>query len=181
MRAAQDLAAVGFGSVQSAAVQLGKALEDPEQGLSALRRVGVSFSESQRDLIKTLVDTGQTLEAQQVILRAVEQQVGGAGAAQASGLSGAVHRLSEAWEELARERRQTAWNRSSSWLAASPGPHWPRKTVLEASQQLLTFRSIAGETFDRTLVARRTWRRSVRLGAERRSSSARRWRIRSRG
>jgi hypothetical protein len=100
LRLSQDLAAVGFGSISSAAVQLGKALEDPVQGLSALRRVGVSFSEAQRELISSLVDTGQTLEAQRVILDAVEQQVGGAGEAQASGLSGAIHRLSENWEDL---------------------------------------------------------------------------------
>ena len=115
--AAQDLAAVGFGSVQSAAVQLGKALEDPEQGLSALRRVGVSFSASQRELISTLVDTGRTLEAQQVILRAVEQQVGGAGAAQASGLTGATHRLSEAWENLLTNIGNTGpWQAAANYL-----------------------------------------------------------------
>ena len=115
--AAQDLAAVGFGSVQSAAVQLGKALEDPEQGLSALRRVGVSFSASQRELISTLVDTGRTLEAQQVILRAVEQQVGGAGAAQASGLTGATHRLSEAWEDLLTNIGNTGpWQAAANYL-----------------------------------------------------------------
>ena len=50
----QDLAEVGFGSIETAAVQLGKALEDPAVGLTALTRVGVSFSAQQKDVIKTL-------------------------------------------------------------------------------------------------------------------------------
>jgi len=58
LRLAADLAALGFGSLQSAAVQLGKALEDPVRQMSALRRVGVSFTATQEELIKNLVATG---------------------------------------------------------------------------------------------------------------------------
>lgn len=96
MRAAQDLAAVGFGTLESSTVQLGKALEDPVSGLTALRRVGVSFTQTQRELIASLVETGRVAEAQRVILAAVEAQVGGAGAAQGSGLAGAFDTLVEA-------------------------------------------------------------------------------------
>jgi hypothetical protein len=96
LRAAQDLAAVGFGSIESASVQLGKALEDPAQGLSALRRAGITFTETQRGVIQSLTDTGRTAEAQALILAQVEQQVGGAGAAEGSGLSGAFHALGQA-------------------------------------------------------------------------------------
>ena len=97
---AQDLSAVFGQDLTSAATQLGKALEDPEQGLTALRRVGVSFSDSQRELIATLVETGRQAEAQRVILDALEQQVGGAGAAEAGGLTGATNRLGDAWGNL---------------------------------------------------------------------------------
>ena len=48
LKLSQDLAAVGFGSITTAATQLGKALEEPEVGLASLRRVGGSFSESQK-------------------------------------------------------------------------------------------------------------------------------------
>jgi len=97
---AQDMSAVFGGDLAGAATQLGKALEDPIDGLTALRRVGVSFSDSQKELIKTLVETGQTAEAQRVILDALEQQVGGAGAAEAGGLTGATNRLQDAWGNL---------------------------------------------------------------------------------
>lgn len=75
--AAADLAAAGFGSIQSASVMLGKALNDPIRGMTALRRVGVSFSEAQEETIKKLVETGQTAKAQGIILKAVQDQVGG--------------------------------------------------------------------------------------------------------
>ena len=97
---AQDMSAVFGGDLAGAATQLGKALEDPLNGLTALRRVGVSFSDVQKELIGTLVETGQQAEAQRVILDALEQQVGGAGAAEAGGLTGATNRLQDAWGNL---------------------------------------------------------------------------------
>jgi hypothetical protein len=50
------------------AIQLGKALNDPIKGVTALQRVGVSFTASQKEQIKTLVETGDTLGAQKIIL-----------------------------------------------------------------------------------------------------------------
>lgn len=95
LRAAQDLASVGFGTITSAAVQLGKALENPVQGISQLREVGVSFSAQQRKMIQNFVDMGDVAAAQNEILKAVEGQVGGAGAAQGGGLDGAFDTLYE--------------------------------------------------------------------------------------
>jgi hypothetical protein len=84
-QAAVDLAAAGFGSVTGNAQQLGKALEDPIKGLSALTRSGVTFTEEQRELIRALVESNRTLEAQDVILQAIEKQVGGVAEATANG------------------------------------------------------------------------------------------------
>ncbi len=97
---AQDLSTVFGQDLSSSATQLGKALENPIEGISALRRVGVSFTASQKELIASLVETGQTAEAQKVILDALQQQVGGAGAAEAGGLTGAANHLSDAWGDL---------------------------------------------------------------------------------
>jgi hypothetical protein len=83
-KASIDLAAAGFGSVTSNAVQLGKALEDPIKGLAALGKSGVTFTEEQKELIKTLVETGRVAEAQEIILAAVETQVGGTAEATAN-------------------------------------------------------------------------------------------------
>lgn len=75
--AALDLAAAGFGSAESNAVQLGKALQDPVKGITALARAGVTFTASEKKKIKALVDSGKLLEAQNVVLGAIETQVGG--------------------------------------------------------------------------------------------------------
>lgn len=96
LRSAQDLSAVGFGSMESAATMLGKALEDPILGLTAMRRVGVTFSETQKQVIKDLIETGQKLEAMRVIQEGVDRQVGGVSVRQAQTLSGGYHQLSEA-------------------------------------------------------------------------------------
>ena len=95
LRLTQDLSEVGFGDLRTASMQLGKALEEPIVGLGALRRVGVSFTEAQKEQIRVLDMTGRKAEAQEIILKALNSQVGGAGVNAARGLSGAIDSLSE--------------------------------------------------------------------------------------
>jgi hypothetical protein len=54
-RASVDLSASGFGAMDSTAKMLGKALNDPVKGLTALGRAGVTFTQQQQDQIKALV------------------------------------------------------------------------------------------------------------------------------
>jgi phage-related protein len=82
--AAVDMAAAGFGEAESNAVQLGKALNDPIKGITALTRSGITFTAQEKKLIKTLVESGKTLEAQDMILAAIEKQVGGTAEATAN-------------------------------------------------------------------------------------------------
>jgi len=82
--AAFNMAAAGFGSAESNAIQLGKALEDPIRGLTALRRSGTTFTKDQEGLIKTLVESGDLLGAQELILGELESQYGGVAAATAN-------------------------------------------------------------------------------------------------
>lgn len=83
-RAGLDLAATGFGSVESNAKTLGKALNDPVKGMTALTRAGVTFTKAQQERIKGFVEEGNLLGAQRVILGEVEAQVGGVAAATAT-------------------------------------------------------------------------------------------------
>lgn len=68
---------------RQAAIQLGKALNDPVKGVSALGEVGITFSDQQKEMIKTLVESGDTMGAQKVILKELETQFGGSAKAQA--------------------------------------------------------------------------------------------------
>ena len=81
--AALDLGNV-FGSTDAAAKMLGKALANPTKGVSALAKAGVNFSDAQKKQIKTLVDSGNILDAQKLILAEVESQVGGTARASAT-------------------------------------------------------------------------------------------------
>jgi len=75
--AAADLAAAGFGTAESNAKQLGKALQDPIKGLTALSKAGVTFTDAEKKKIRTLVESNNVAEAQILILQAIEDQVGG--------------------------------------------------------------------------------------------------------
>lgn len=76
-RSLADLAAAGFGNTDSAAKAMGKALQDPIKGVTALSRAGITFSEDQKKMIRSLVESGDLLTAQKIILGEVEGQVGG--------------------------------------------------------------------------------------------------------
>lgn len=97
--AAVDLSAAGFGSIESSSKMLGKALNDPLLGLTALGRAGVTFTEQQEEQIKALVETGDLLNAQKMILKEVESQVGGSAEAQADSLD----KLTVAWGNIKEE------------------------------------------------------------------------------
>jgi len=95
-----DMASAGFGSVTNNAKQLGKALNDPIAGLTALRRSGIQFTEAQQDQIRTLVESGQTLEAQNLILKEIENQVGGTAEATANSTDKMKVAFSQASESI---------------------------------------------------------------------------------
>jgi hypothetical protein len=66
-----------FGSTDAAAMQLGKALNDPVNMMGALSRAGVTFTDSQKEMIKSMVESGDLMGAQNIILTELEMQVGG--------------------------------------------------------------------------------------------------------
>lgn len=63
--------------LKSSAIQLGKALNNPIEGVSALRRVGVQFTDEQEQIIKKLVESGNLMEAQTFILQELQREFGG--------------------------------------------------------------------------------------------------------
>lgn len=84
----------------SGAKLVGKALEDPVQGLSRLSRAGVVFSDSQKQIIKDLVATGQIAAAQGLVLKNLEERFGGAAVAARDTFGGALIGLKNAFHDL---------------------------------------------------------------------------------
>lgn len=106
--AALNLATRLGGDLKGAALQVGKALNDPIRGLTSLTRAGVSFTEQQKDQVKALVAAGDMFGAQAIILSEFDKQF--ANAAKAAGdadvwkpLKTALMDLEGAFEPLVRD------------------------------------------------------------------------------
>ena len=91
-----DLAAVMKTDAKSSALQLGKALNDPIKGVSQLQRIGVTFTDVQKEQIRLFVEAGDVAAAQGVILDELEGQVGGVAEATADSTA----KISNAWKEV---------------------------------------------------------------------------------
>lgn len=102
-KAALDLSAALGQDMQSSSIQLGKALNDPIKGVTALQRVGVTFDAQQKQMIKTMVESGDTLGAQKVILAEVNREFGGAAKAAGDTFAGAVFRAKDKVQDFARD------------------------------------------------------------------------------
>lgn len=98
-----DMAQALGGEPKDAAIQLGKALNDPIKGITALTRVGVTFSEEQKAQIKVMQESGDTAGAQAIILAELNKEFGGSAAAAADATGGWSEfngRMGEAKEAL---------------------------------------------------------------------------------
>jgi len=93
-----DLAARFNIQLPQAAVMLGKALQDPLHGMIALRKIGISFTESQMNAAKQFAASGQLVKAQQMILTEVFQEVGGS--AKAAFNADPVKQIAMAFKEV---------------------------------------------------------------------------------
>lgn len=85
---------------KSSAMQLGKALNDPIKGISALRKVGIAFTDEQEKQIETLVKSGKTMEAQRMILKELAVEFGGSASAQAKTFEGRVIQLKNRLDDM---------------------------------------------------------------------------------
>jgi hypothetical protein len=99
-KAVLDLATVLDGDLQSASIMLGKALNDPAKGLSAMSRAGITFSEAQAAVIKDLAKTGQVAEAQKLILAEIAAYYGGQADAAREAGAGIVDAWQNTWGDV---------------------------------------------------------------------------------
>jgi len=84
--ASLDMAQAMGMDASNAARLLGKALNDPTQGLSALSRVGIQFTDQQKAQIESMQKMGDVAGAQALILGELEKKYGGSAKAAAEGV-----------------------------------------------------------------------------------------------
>lgn len=95
-----DMVGIFGNDAKGAAIQLGKALNDPIKGVSALADVGVSFNVQQRETIRNLVEMNDLAGAQAVIMDELEAEFGGVAEALARTDAGQMKQMAAATENL---------------------------------------------------------------------------------
>lgn len=130
-KAAADMAAKLGGDASASAIQLGKALNDPIKGVTALSRVGVSFTEQQKAQITTMVNGNNVLGAQKVILAELNKEFGGAAKAAGESLPGQLARAKRAFEDASQEvmTGMTPALKDVAWLIRELAPEIPALTI----------------------------------------------------
>ncbi|WP_457978054.1 phage tail length tape measure family protein [Ectopseudomonas composti] len=93
LQAAMDMSARTGMTVTQAAETIGRALDVPSKGLTALSKQGFRFTEDQKALAKQLEASGKTAEAQGIILGALQESYGGAAQAARDNFGGALTAL----------------------------------------------------------------------------------------
>jgi len=92
--------------LQQGVIQVGKALNDPILGVTALRRVGVQLSDQQVDLVKKFTETGEIAKAQKIILGELETQFGGVAKAAGETMAGSLDQMKNAAGDAAQSLGQ---------------------------------------------------------------------------
>lgn len=94
--------------LQPATIMIGKALNDPVKGLTALGRAGVQFSADQKEMIKGMVAVGDIAGAQRIILAEIERQFGGSAQAMRAATPG-IDTI-QAWDSFKEKIGEVALN-----------------------------------------------------------------------
>jgi len=86
--------------LDSAAMQVGKALNDPVAGLAALSRSGVQFTADQEAMIKAMVEAGNVAGAQEIMMAELNTQFGGSASAAVDTYAGQQVVLKEKFADI---------------------------------------------------------------------------------
>jgi len=123
-QAAVDLAAGGFGQLETNARLLGRILENPTKNLNALTRAGITFTDAEKRKITQLQESGKLLEAQDVVLKSIEGRVLGLAEASATPfekLTAQFNQIGDAIGEAMLPALEDVNKQVSQWLATPQG------------------------------------------------------------
>jgi len=114
IKTAQGMSVVFGGNLRSNIRKLGRAIEEPVDGIQRLETAGVIFTESTKEQIKTLSEQGLKMEATNILLKETASLSAAAGA-EAKGLTGSYDTLSGNLDHL----YETLFNASGASKALS--------------------------------------------------------------
>ena len=99
-----DMSTVLGRDLQSSALQVGKALNDPIKGISQLVEAGVNLSPQQQALVRGFIEIGDVVSAQRVLLAELDTQFGDSARAARDTFGGALQSLKNAFGDLLEGR-----------------------------------------------------------------------------
>lgn len=102
-KAALDMSVAMGEDLTSSAMRIGKAINDPVKGATALRKAGVQLTDQQIKQIKAFDKSGQSMKAQKIILAELNKEFGGSAKAFGQTSAGALSRLKNEYAELSAE------------------------------------------------------------------------------
>ncbi|MBQ6780281.1 MAG: phage tail length tape measure family protein [Treponema sp.] len=98
--AIMDMATVMGMDLKSAVQTVGKALDDPINGIDSLKRQGFAFTDAQKSMLKAMVKTGDMAGAQKIILEELATTYGGAAKAAQTSFAKLEHSMDELKESV---------------------------------------------------------------------------------
>lgn len=132
-----DMATVMGMDLKSAVQTVGKALDDPIKGLDSLRRQGFAFTDEQKQEMQILVENGEIIKAQNLILQELETTYGGAAKAARSGF--------DAQRDAVLEFKETLGNQLMPVMEQLASSSADTFNKLSEAVQGIDFASIAAE------------------------------------
>lgn len=121
-QATLDMATAMGTDAAGQSIALGKALNDPTKGITALTRVGVTFTAEQKKAIKVMQESGDMAGAQTVILKELEKEFGGSAEAAGNTFAGKIEIAKNAVGELyesGASRLMPMLNKFLDWVMAN--------------------------------------------------------------
>jgi len=140
---AMDMSTVMGSDLQTAIVQIGKALNEPIEGIGALRKVGVQLTDDQSEMVKSFMAVDDIASAQKVIMGELASEFGGAARAAGETASAVKVKLGNALGDLNEELGQSISRDLKPWREA-----WIR--MAEGIGAALKAQNDFNEAMDRT-------------------------------
>lgn len=100
IKTATDMSTALGQDLRSSTDLLGKALQNPIEGTARLTKIGVNFTDAQKNQIKTMQEAGNVMGAQKVILGELSTEYGGSATAAADTYTGRMEQLKNSMGEI---------------------------------------------------------------------------------
>ena len=142
MKMAADYAAFTGGEIEDAAQTIGKALQSPEEGVGALERQIGKLTYSQKESIKSFMEQGRVMDAQNVILDILQKKIGGTSDLIYTGLTKSLNDIKKNWGELSESVGKSA--PTDSFLTFVNQSLKDMKAIIESGDWLAGLKFIAG-------------------------------------